>query len=60
MTKSKLHNLAILYKRPCQKFFHKTNTVSQNEMTKKEKLNFDNPTQTVGLHLQGLQIVAFV
>lgn len=48
-----------LQKGPCQKFFHKTNTIPQNKTTENEKLNFDNPTQTVGFHLQGLQTVAF-
>ena len=61
MTKNKIHYLAILYKRGSVKnFFQKTNTPPQNNKTKKEKLNSDNPTQTVGFHLQGLQTAAFV
>lgn len=52
---SEIHDLAILYTRGPVKNFHKTNTIPQNKTTKK-----DNTTQTVGFHLQGLQIVAFV
>lgn len=55
MTKSEIHNLAILYTRGPVKKFSQNNTIPQNKTTKK-----DNATQTVGFHLQGLQIVAFV
>lgn len=48
-----------IQKGPCQKFFHKTNTI-YHKTIKKEKLNFENLIQTVGFHLQGLQIAAFV
>lgn len=58
-TKGKIQTLAILYKRgPVKTFFHKI----QYHKTKRqnEKLIFDNPTQIVGFHLQGLQTAAFV
>lgn len=60
MTERQVHDVAILQKGPCSQKCLSQNTIPQNKTTKIEKLNFDSPTQTVGFHLQGLQIAACV
>lgn len=46
-----------VHKGPVQTSSHKM--TPQNKI-KQKHLKFDNPTQTVGFHLQGLQTAAFV